>query len=75
MNYVNTEYKLEVEIERGRPVKNQNLKRALFLKKIDAAMELAGRKELWMAKFYRTADAGEDCFEMSKKPYFHLKQC
>ena len=34
VNYVNTEYKLEVEIERGRPVKNQNLKRALFLKKI-----------------------------------------
>ena len=51
VNYVNTEYELEVEIEWRRPVKNQNLKRGLFLKKIDAATELAGRKKLWMAKF------------------------
>ena len=75
VNYVNTEYKLEVEIERGRPVKSQNQLRALFLKKIDAAMELASRKELRMAKFYQTADAGAGSSEMSKKLYFQQKPC
>ena len=31
---------------------------------------LAGGKEFWMAKFYRTANAGEDYLEMSKNHTF-----
>ena len=30
-------------------------------------------KKFWLAEFYQTAEAGEDCFEMLKKRYFQPK--
>ena len=73
--YIKVNYKWEVEIERGRPVKNQNRPKGLSHKKIDAAMELVSRKKFWLVEFYRTAEAGEDCFETLKKRYFQPRQC